>query len=75
VSSGMPRRCLRSMPLFVAWIAGLVVAITLLGPASSAAAPGETEGTETTEQFTALTYNVAGLPVGLSGSEPNINTP
>jgi hypothetical protein len=71
----MPRRCLRSGPPFVACVAGLVLAMTLLGPASSAAASGEAEGTETTEEFTALTYNVAGLPVGLSGSEPDVNTP
>src|SRR5690606_27992207 len=33
-------------------------------------APPATEGT-----FDALTYNVAGLPVGLSSSQPDINTP
>src|SRR5690606_18150560 len=30
---------------------------------------------ERTGQFRALTYNVAGLPEPLSGSEPSINTP
>jgi poly(3-hydroxybutyrate) depolymerase len=33
-------------------------------------APPVTEGT-----FDALTYNVAGLPVGLSSSQPDVNTP
>jgi hypothetical protein len=75
VSIVVPRRCLRSGLPLVACVAGLVVAMTLPGLPRSAAAPGETAGTETTEQFTALTYNVAGLPVGLSGSEPDVNTP
>ena len=35
-----------------------------------AAEPPATEGT-----FDALTYNVAGLPVGLSSSQPDVNTP
>lgn len=59
---------------------GLVAAVIVLttglgGSTASARAPMQAEGSETTEQFTALTYNVAGLPVGISGSEPDINTP
>lgn len=44
---------------------------------NAAAADEEPEvaSEERTEQFTALTYNVAGLPEALSSSEPAINTP
>lgn len=62
-----------------------VVASTLLAAAGSGlawramlpvgATPGEATGaSERTGQFTALTYNVAGLPAALSGSEPDVNT-
>lgn len=64
----------------VAVLTILIVATLLCGLDASRASPGgaappaqETE--TTTEQFTALTYNVAGLPVGLSGSQPDVNTP
>ena len=53
-------------------VAALTVALVLLGagvPASGrATAP-------TSGAFTALTYNVAGLPEQLSGSEPAVNSP
>lgn len=44
-------------------------------PTSSLAPAGAATGPERTGQFRALTYNVAGLPEPLSGSEPSINTP
>jgi hypothetical protein len=64
----------------VALLTGLIVAAVLLGldasrVSSGGAAPPAQETETTTEQFTALTYNVAGLPVGLSGSQPDVNTP
>lgn len=53
------------------WLVGLVVVAVLAGlgvPAGAAEPPPS--GT-----FTTLTYNVAGLPEGLSGSNPSVNTP
>ena len=44
----------------------LVVGLAGIGPAAA---------TSDTGTFTALTYNVAGLPEGLSGSNPSVNTP
>jgi len=47
------------------------------GPTSDAAVPGDggqVDGASSGE-FAALTYNVAGLPEGLSGSHPAMNTP
>jgi hypothetical protein len=49
----------------------LAVAGLLVVASSAPAAAGDGE---TTERFTALTYNVAGLPEPLSGSEPATNT-
>jgi hypothetical protein len=49
----------------------LLTAVTMLATASSATASGPpTSGT-----FSVLTYNVAGLPEGLSSSHPATNTP
>jgi hypothetical protein len=53
------------------WLVGLVVVVVLAGlgvPAGAAEPPAS--GT-----FTTLTYNVAGLPEGISGSNPSVNTP
>ena len=58
----MPRRHLATLALLVS---GLVAAAP-----TAAAAPAPDTGT-----FTLLTYNVAGLPEPLSGSEPATNSP
>ncbi|MGH9048861.1 MAG: endonuclease/exonuclease/phosphatase family protein [Acidimicrobiia bacterium] len=60
--------------------AGIVaVAMVALGALGAACSSGGDDGGETSEgasgEFRALTYNVAGLPEGLSGSEPATNTP
>lgn len=69
-------RMARSRAARVGLVAAVIVLTTgLAGSTASVGTPVQAEGTETTEQFTALTYNVAGLPVGISGSEPDINTP
>ncbi len=46
----------------------------LLGPRDAAASDGHGD-VETSGELTALTYNVAGLPQGLSSSNPATNTP
>jgi hypothetical protein len=51
----------------LAVVAALAGGLVSVGPAAGAPA--------TTGTFTALTYNVAGLPEGLSGSNPSVNTP
>lgn len=53
------------------WVVGLVVVVVagLAVPGAGAAEPA------LSGKFTTLTYNVAGLPEGLSGSNPSVNTP
>jgi hypothetical protein len=53
----------------VALLAGLAVAVGGVAAPSSSAAAGQSGS------FVALTYNVAGLPEPLSGSEPATNSP
>lgn len=58
----------------------LAAALLAVGPASPATAepsarPGADGSTDRQGTFDALTYNVAGLPEPLSGSEPSVNTP
>jgi Carboxypeptidase regulatory-like domain len=48
----------------------LAAGVGASGSPSGARTPAPTTGT-----FRALTYNVAGLPEGLSGSNPSVNTP
>ena len=67
-SSMTPRSAL---PAIIA--AALLMAPTA-PPAAALAATGEQASDEPSGRFTALTYNVAGLPAGLSGSEPDVNT-
>ncbi len=64
----MIRTCGRAV--IVAAVAALVAGFVATGGPAAAGAPVPTTGT-----FTALTYNVAGLPEGLSGSNPSVNTP
>ena len=52
---------------------GVVAAIGLF--ASACTSDGSENADRRSGRFTALTYNVAGLPEGLSGSEPATNTP
>jgi hypothetical protein len=61
----MPRRVAAIIGVF-ACTAGL----SAVAAESGSAAEGPASGT-----FRALTYNVAGLPEGLSGSNPSVNTP
>ncbi len=51
-------------------VAGLVAASVLSGAAAPAVAAPPSGGT-----FSVLSYNVAGLPEGLSGGNPRVNTP
>jgi len=51
-------------------VVALAAASVALGVVASSAQEQPTSGT-----FSALTYNVAGLPEGLSGSNPSVNTP
>ena len=60
-----------ALPAIVA--AALLMAPTA-GPAAALAVTDEQASEEPSGRFTALTYNVAGLPAGLSGSEPDVNT-
>jgi Endonuclease/Exonuclease/phosphatase family len=60
-----------ALPAIVA--AALLMAPTAQ-PAAALAATDEQASEEPSGRFTALTYNVAGLPAGLSGSEPDVNT-
>jgi hypothetical protein len=60
-----------ALPAIVA--AALLMAPTAR-PAAALAATDEQASEEPSGRFTALTYNVAGLPAGLSGSEPDVNT-
>jgi hypothetical protein len=60
-----------ALPAIVA--AALSIA-TAAPPAAASAPTGEQASEAASGQFTALTYNVAGLPAGLSGSEPDVNT-
>jgi hypothetical protein len=46
-----------------------------LVPTNDAAVPDGASDVEMSGELTALTYNVAGLPQGLSGSNPAMNTP
>jgi hypothetical protein len=64
----------RCFPSFSAPCGGQTPAVVLAVLLVAIAAPVAVAGAAT-GQFTALTYNVAGLPVGVSGSEPDINTP
>jgi hypothetical protein len=60
-----------ALPAIVA--AALLMAPTA-PPAAALAATDEPTSEQPSGRFTALTYNVAGLPAGLSGSEPDVNT-
>jgi hypothetical protein len=53
--------------------AALTIATAAL-PAGAIAATGEQPSGQPSGRFAALTYNVAGLPAALSGSEPDVNT-
>lgn len=53
----------------------LLGAFAWSGPAAATASQDETEVEETTEQFSALSYNVAGLPEIISSADPATNTP
>jgi hypothetical protein len=53
--------------------AALIIATAAL-PAAAVAATGERASEQPSGRFSALTYNVAGLPAALSGSEPDVNT-
>jgi Endonuclease/Exonuclease/phosphatase family len=53
--------------------AALVMATAAL-PAAASATAGEQPSGPPSGRFAALTYNVAGLPTALSGSEPAVNT-
>lgn len=52
----------------------MTLTATLLSPATTTSAARMHEPGSPAGQFRALTYNVAGLPAGLSGSEPDVNT-
>ncbi len=54
-------------PTLVRWIFVLSVILFAAAPASG--------GTSTEGDFLALTYNVAGLPQGISGGDPTTNSP
>ena len=60
-----------ALPAVVA--AALIIAPAAL-PVAASAATGEQASEQPSGRFSALTYNVAGLPAGLSGSEPDVNT-
>jgi hypothetical protein len=51
-------------------VTAVVTGLALVGTGAPAEGVGERSGT-----FTALTYNVAGLPQGISGSDPQTNSP
>ena len=56
---------------FAAWLlTAVVIGAALVGAGTPATGAGKRSGT-----FTALTYNVAGLPQGISGSDPQTNSP
>jgi Endonuclease/Exonuclease/phosphatase family len=55
-------------------VATMAMTATLLSPATTTSAARVEEPEPPAGQFRALTYNVAGLPAGLSGSEPDVNT-
>jgi hypothetical protein len=57
--------------------AGVLVlgSLAWAGPTTASAEEADADGEERTEQFTALTYNVAGLPEIISSSDPATNTP
>ncbi len=55
--------------------AGIVLGAGVLLGATGMAATGAPSPDDASGVFRALSYNVAGLPVGLSSSEPDINTP
>jgi hypothetical protein len=50
------------------WLLGSLLAVSLALPSTSAAPSAE-------RTFVALTYNVAGLPQGISGGDPTTNSP
>jgi hypothetical protein len=54
--------------------AALTIAAAALPPAAAVAARGEQPSGQPSGRFAAITYNVAGLPAALSGSEPDVNT-
>jgi hypothetical protein len=56
-----------TVPTFARWILGLSVCVLAVSPASA--------GSPTEGSFLALTYNVAGLPQGISGGDPTTNSP
>ncbi len=53
--------------IFVRWIFVLGLVVMCVSPATAA--------TPTSGEFLALTYNVAGLPQGISGGDPTTNSP
>jgi hypothetical protein len=58
-------------------VPAVVAAALIIAPAAwpaASAATGEQASDQPSGRFSALTYNVAGLPAGLSGSEPDVNT-
>lgn len=58
---------MKPVPILLA--AALTVGLTLAAPAAATAAPAASGS------FSVLTYNVAGLPLGLSSGDPAANTP
>jgi hypothetical protein len=69
-----PSTSTRRSPLTAVGVTTLTLTATLLTPTTPTAASHVEESGPPAGQFRALTYNVAGLPVGLSGSEPDVNT-
>jgi Endonuclease/Exonuclease/phosphatase family len=61
-------------PALSAIVAAAFLMAPTAPPAAALAATDEQASEEPSGQFTALTYNVAGLPAELSGSEPDVNT-
>jgi Endonuclease/Exonuclease/phosphatase family len=62
-------------PALPAVLAAALIIVTAALPAAASPATGEqASGPPPSGQFAALTYNVAGLPAALSGSEPDVNT-
>jgi hypothetical protein len=55
-------------------VAAALIMAPAASPAAALAATGEQASEQPSGRFSALAYNVAGLPAGLSGSEPDVNT-
>jgi hypothetical protein len=55
-------------------LAAALIVVTAALPAAASATTGERASGPPSGRFAALTYNVAGLPAALSGSEPDVNT-